>query len=158
MRILGLDPGSLKTGFGVLEYAGSSYNYVASGLIRMPAKDHLPARLKVIAQGIDELIAKYQPDVAAIEDVFFAHNPKSTLKLGQARGAAITAVVRHDIDVQEYAAKLIKQAVASNGSASKDQVQFMVKNILNIKGELKEDASDALAVAICHAHHAGVKG
>jgi crossover junction endodeoxyribonuclease RuvC len=149
---MGLDPGSLKTGFGVLDFSGRSFSYVASGIIRIPSKNSLPQRLKVISEGVTELIESYQPDVSAIEDVFFAVNPKSALKLGQARGAAITAAVTRNIDMHEYAARLVKQAVAGTGAATKEQVQYMVKNILKIEGELKEDAADALAVAICHAH------
>ena len=152
---MGLDPGSLKTGFGLLDLSGQSFNYVASGIIRIPSSDHLPDRLLVIAEGVGELIETYKPDICAIEDVFFARNPKSALKLGQARGAAITVAVTREIPVHEYAPRLVKQAVVGSGAATKEQVQYMVRSILKIDGEIKEDAADALAVAICHAHLAG---
>lgn len=157
MRILGLDPGSLKTGFGLLDTSGQAFSYVASGIIRISSSKTLPERLAVIAEGVAELIETYQPDVCAIEDVFFARNPKSALKLGQARGAAITMAVTQKISVHEYAPRLVKQAVTGTGAATKEQVGYMVKTILKIDGDLKEDAADALAVAICHAHLGGVK-
>ena len=152
---MGLDPGSLKTGFGLLDLSGRSFNYIASGIIRIPSSDHLPDRLLVIAEGVSELIETYKPDICAIEDVFFARNPKSALKLGQARGAAITVAVTRKIPVHEYAPRLVKQAVVGSGAATKEQVQYMVRSILKIDGEIKEDAADALAVAICHAHLTG---
>ena len=152
MRIMGIDPGSLKTGFGVLDTVGHRFQYVASGVIRIPASKTLPQRLAVIAEGVDELIHTYSPDCVAIEDVFFARNPKSALKLGQARGAAITVAVMRDIVVSEYATRLVKQAVVGTGAATKAQVQFMVANILRLGETPQEDAADALAVAICHAN------
>lgn len=152
LRIMGIDPGSLKTGFGLIEFSHRRFGYLASGIIRIPSKNCLPERLSVIAEGVSELIDTYQPDAVAIEDVFFARNPKSALKLGQARGAAITVAVTNDLPVSEYAPRLVKQAVAGTGAATKEQVQYMVKSILKIDGDLKEDAADALAVAICHAH------
>lgn len=158
MRIMGLDPGSLKTGFGLLDFSNRSFGYVASGIIRIPAKNSLPERLGVIAEGVAELIDTYHPDVFAVEDVFFARNPKSALKLGQARGAAITIAVTRKLPVSEYEPRLIKQAVAGTGAATKEQIQYMVKSILKIDGEVKEDAADALAVAICHAHLSGTQG
>lgn len=155
-RILGIDPGSLKTGFGVVDQKGSSFNYVTSGIIRIAAKP-LPERLSIIASGLIEIIEQYKPDLFAIEDVFFAKDPRAALKLGQARGAAITVAVLNNLEVGEYAPRLVKQTVVGTGSADKDQVQFMVKKMLSLDGELKEDAADALAVAICHAHHVNNK-
>ncbi len=154
VRILGVDPGSLKTGFGVIDYYRGKYSYVTSGIIRIAALP-LPERLAVISRGISQIIKDHAPQVAAVEDVFFARDPRAALKLGQARGAAITAAVISDIAVSEYAPRLIKQSVVGTGSANKDQVQFMVKKMLSLNGELKEDAADALAVAICHANHIG---
>lgn len=155
LRILGLDPGSLKTGFGVVDYSRGSFRYVTSGIIKIPSALSLPDRLGVIAKGVDEIILTHQPECSAIEDVFFARNPKSALKLGQARGAAITACVGHSLPVSEYAPKLVKQAVTGTGAAAKDQIQFMIRSILKLEGVPKEDAADALAVAICHAHFGG---
>lgn len=155
LRILGLDPGSLKTGFGVIDYSRGTYRYVTSGIIKIPSTLSLPERLGVIAKGVDEIICGHQPECCAIEDVFFARNAKSALKLGQARGAAITACVGHDLNVSEYAPRLVKQAVTGTGAAAKDQIQFMIKRILKLEGVPKEDAADALAVAVCHAHFDG---
>ena len=157
LRILGLDPGSLKTGFGLLDVSGQAFGYVSSGIIRIASSKTLPERLAVTAEGVAELNDTNQPDICAIEDVFFASNPKSAIKLCQARGAAITTAVTHNISVSEYAPRLVKQAVAGTGAATKEQVAYMVKTILKINGELKEDAADALAVAICHAHLSGTK-
>jgi crossover junction endodeoxyribonuclease RuvC len=154
VRILGVDPGSLKTGFGVIDYYRGKYSYVTSGIIRIAALP-LPERLAVISRGISQIIKDHAPHVAAVEDVFFARDPRAALKLGQARGAAITAAVISDLPVSEYAPRLVKQSVVGTGSANKDQVQFMVKKMLSLNGELKEDAADALAVAICHANHIG---
>jgi len=149
---MGLDPGSLKTGFGVIDKSGRSFQYVASGVIRISSSKTLPQRLGVIAQGVGELIDTYQPDCVAIEDIFFARNPKSALKLGQARGAAITTAVIRDLEVSEYAARLVKQAVVGTGAATKEQIQYMVTSILRLGDVPQEDAADALAVAICHAN------
>ena len=151
-RIVGIDPGSLTTGFGVIDCAGPRRHYVASGIIRLKSKP-LPERLATIASGITDIMAKYNPDCAAVEQVFFARDPRAALVLGQARGAAIVALVQAGLPVAEYAARRIKQTVVGSGRASKEQVQFMVKKILALNGTLKEDAADALAVALCHANH-----
>lgn len=151
-RILGIDPGSLKTGFGLVDCHGSQFRYVTSGIIRIAAKP-LPERLSIIASGLGELIEQYKPDMFAVEDVFFAKDPRAALKLGQARGAAITMAVLNNLSVGEYAPRLVKQTIVGTGAANKDQVQFMVKKMLSLDGELKEDAADALAVALCHAQH-----
>ena len=151
IRILGIDPGSRRTGFGIVDVIGSKTQYVASGVIRLPTGE-LPARLKVIFDNISELIGEYQPVEMAIEDVFFARDPRAALKLGQARGAAIVAGVTADLPVGEYSAKTVKQAVVGNGGASKDQVQQMIMRLLKLPAPPQEDAADALAVAICHAH------
>lgn len=151
MRILGIDPGLRITGFGVLEKSGTRLAYVTSGCIRTPAAD-LPARLKVILDGLAEVIAQCRPEQIAVEKVFVNVNPQSTLLLGQARGTAICAAVMHNLPVAEYTALQVKQAVVGNGHARKEQVQEMVKRLLKLAGHPSPDAADALACAICHAH------
>ena len=151
MRILGIDPGLRVTGFGVIEKTGQHLAYVASGCIRTPAGE-LPQRLKSIVEGLNEVIAAYSPDQAAVEKVFVNVNPQSTLLLGQARGAAICAAIMKDLPVAEYTALQVKQAVVGRGKAAKEQVQEMVKRLLHLEGDPQADAADALACAICHAH------
>lgn len=151
LRILGIDPGLRATGFGVLEKSGSKLTYVTSGCIRT-ATGELPGRLKTILDGLAEVIAENGPEQVAVEKVFVNVNPQSTLLLGQARGAAICAAVSHDLPVSEYTALQVKQAVVGNGHAKKEQVQAMVKRLLNLTGDPSPDAADALACAICHAH------
>lgn len=151
MRILGIDPGSKLTGYGVIETRLNSYHYVASGTLKIQADD-FPKKLKQVFDGVLQLVTQYQPEQMAIEQVFMGKNADSALKLGQARSAAICAVQMRDISVFEYAAREVKQALVGKGSADKSQVQHMVKLLLNIQGELQIDASDALGIAICHAH------
>ncbi len=154
MRILGIDPGLQTTGFGVLEAHGQRLQYVASGTIRtthLPLGD-LPARLKVLFDGIGEVAARYQPDVATVEIVFVNANPQSTLLLGQARGACLTALVARDLPVAEYTALQMKKAVVGHGRAAKAQVQEMVRRLLDLPGLPGPDAADALGMAITHAH------
>lgn len=151
-RILGIDPGLRITGFGVIEQVGKQLVYLASGCIKTDAKDSLPARLGTIYAGLCELVATHQPDQAAVEIVFVNVNPQSTLLLGQARGAAITALVAAGLDVAEYTALQVKQAVVGNGHADKTQVQHMVRRLLALPGDPSADAADALACAIAHAH------
>jgi len=151
MRILGIDPGLRITGFGVIDVAGQRLEYVASGCIRTPDGELAP-RLKCIVDGLAEVIAAYAPQQSAVEQVFVNVNPKSTLLLGQARGAAICALVLKDLPVAEYTALQVKQAVVGNGHAHKEQVQEMVKRLLHLDGDPQADAADALACAICHAH------
>ena len=150
-RILGIDPGSRRTGFGVIDVAGSKESYVTSGIIKLPDKAPLPERLKIIYAGISEIIAETQPDLMAIEEVFFAKDPRAALKLGQARGSAIVAAMNAEIPVGEYSARTVKQAVVGTGAATKEQVQQMVVYLLKLEAAPKEDAADALAVALCHA-------
>jgi crossover junction endodeoxyribonuclease RuvC len=152
MIILGIDPGLRTTGFGVIEKHGTKLRYIASGTIKTGSEGALPPRLKVILNGIAEIIATYRPDCAAIEKVFVNVNPQSTLLLGQARGAAITALVSSDLDVAEYTALQVKQAVVGTGKAAKEQVQDMVARLLVLPGLPGTDAADALGVAICHAN------
>ena len=151
VRILGIDPGLRITGFGVLDRSGNALAYVTSGCIRTPAGD-LAMRLKVILDGLNEIIASTHPDQVALEKVFVNKNPQSTLLLGQARGTAMCAAVMHALPVSEYTALQVKQAVVGNGHAAKGQVQGMVRRLLELAGEPSSDAADALACAICHAH------
>jgi crossover junction endodeoxyribonuclease RuvC len=153
MRILGIDPGLQSTGFGVIDAEGASLRYVASGTIttRHMNLGDLPARLKVLFDGI-EVTARYQPETAAVEIIFVNVNPQSTLLLGQARGACITALVTRDLPVAEYTALQMKRAVAGHGQAAKAQVQEMVKRLLDLPGLPGSDAADALGIAITHAH------
>ena len=151
MRILGIDPGLRVTGFGVIDKNGSRITYVTSGRIRTPVGD-LAIRLKVILDGLAEVIGEQRPVQVAIEKVFVNVNPTSTLLLGQARGTAICAAVMHGLPVAEYTALQVKQAVVGNGHAQKRQVQDMVRRLLKLAGEPSPDAADALACAICHAH------
>ena len=152
MIILGIDPGLRTTGFGVIEKQGNKLRYIASGTIKTGSEAALPPRLKSILGGIGEIVRTYRPDCAAIEKVFVNVNPQSTLLLGQARGAAITALVGADLDVAEYTALQVKQAVVGTGRAAKEQVQDMVARLLVLPGLPGTDAADALGVAICHAH------
>jgi crossover junction endodeoxyribonuclease RuvC len=149
--ILGIDPGSRITGFGIIETQGRSMSYVTSGCIRVK-EGTLSERLQQIYDGIAEVIRKYNPTEAAIEQVFMAKNPDSALKLGQARGVAIVAASSHALDVAEYSARQIKQAVVGTGGADKEQVQHMVTSLLNLSARPQADAADGLAVAICHSN------
>lgn len=157
MRILGIDPGLQTTGFGVLDADGPRLSYVASGTIRTtgaaaPALGDLPARLKILFDGISEVAQRYQPTAAAVEIVFVNANPQSTLLLGQARGAALTALVHAGLPVAEYTALQMKKAITGQGRAAKSQVQEMVRRLLSLPGLPGPDAADALGLAIAHAH------
>ncbi len=154
MRVLGIDPGSRVTGFGVVQVLRNGrLEYVASGCVRVP-KGNLASRLKTVYDGVAEIIRTYQPTVLAIEKVFMAKNADSALKLGQARGAAILAGVNQMLDISEYTALQIKRAAVGKGHAGKQQVQHMVKALLGLSSTPQADAADALACAICHGHHA----
>ncbi len=154
MRILGIDPGLQTTGFGVIDVQGQRLSYVGSGTIRTTqlALGDLPGRLKVLFDGIGEVAARYQPDVATVEIVFVNVNPQSTLLLGQARGACLTALVARDLPVAEYTALQMKKAVVGHGRAAKSQMQEMVRRLLQLPGLPGPDAADALGLAITHAH------
>ncbi|GAB2737696.1 crossover junction endodeoxyribonuclease RuvC [Melaminivora jejuensis] len=154
MRILGIDPGLQTTGFGVVDADGQRLSYVASGTIRTAgvALGDLPGRLKVLFDGISEVASRYQPEAAAVEIVFVNVNPQSTLLLGQARGAALTALVNAQLPVSEYTALQMKKAVVGHGRAAKSQVQEMVRRLLALPGLPGTDAADALGLAITHAH------
>ncbi len=151
-RILGIDPGFRTTGLGVIDSNGNHNLYVVSGIVKV-AELSLSQRLKKIHNAVKEVIDEFKPDLVAIEKVFVHKNVDSALKLGQARGAAICAAAEYCIEVSEYAPREIKKAVVGTGTASKQQIQHMVQMILALPEELGEDASDALAVALCHAHH-----
>ena len=152
IRLLGIDPGSRITGYGVIDLDGPRSRYVASGCIQTDSSRPLPERLKIIFEGVARVIREYQPVEVAVEQVFMHRNPDSALKLGQARGAALCAVVVAGLPVSEYAPRAIKQAVVGGGGADKTQVQRMVGLLLNRVEPLPADAADALAVAICHGH------
>ena len=157
MRILGIDPGLQRTGFGVIEAEGARLAYVASGTIstlEAPRGD-LPGRLKIIFEGVQEVVQRYRPDCACAEIVFVNVNPQSTLLLGQARGAALAALVTGGLVVAEYTALQMKKAIVGHGLANKSQVQEMVRRLLKLPGLPGKDAADALGLAICHAHAAG---
>ena len=152
MIIIGIDPGTNITGFGVVQYEKNNLTLLSSGIINLPESLSLPSKLERIYDNIVDIIESYHPSEFAIEDVFFSKNVKSSLKLGHARGAAMLGALHHDIHISEYSAKEMKMAVVGNGNASKEQVHFMVKKIMNIKKEMTFDESDALGIAICHAH------
>ena len=154
MRILGIDPGLATTGFGLIDADGQRLAYVASGTVRTKeaALGDVPGRLKILFDGIREVVDTYRPDCASVEIVFVNVNPQSTLLLGQARGAALTALVSKDLAVTEYTALQMKKAVVGHGQARKEQVQAMVARLLALPGEPGKDAADALGLAICHAH------
>ncbi|ROR98728.1 Holliday junction endonuclease RuvC [Sinobacterium caligoides] len=149
--ILGIDPGSRKTGFGIISSVAGRHEYITSGIIRLPEAD-LSERLKIIFDSITELIEQYCPQQLSIEQVFMGKNASSALKLGQARGAAIVAAVNQSLPVAEYSARQIKQSVVGSGAADKAQVQHMVKLLLKLPAAPSEDAADALAAALCFAH------
>lgn len=151
MLILGIDPGSRITGYGVINVDGARNEYVASGCIRIQG-EVLAERLQQVYAGISEIITRYSPQEMAIEQVFMARNADSALKLGQARGVAVVAGANAGLPVAEYAARKVKQSVVGNGGADKTQVQIMVAHLLKLPGRPQADAADALAIALCHAH------
>ena len=148
-RILGIDPGSRLTGFGVLDFHGDAPSYVTSGTVKS-IDGGFADRLRRIFEAVSDIVAEYQPDVVAIESVFMHKNAGSALKLGHARAAALCATFGHSIEVFEYAPRAIKQAVTGTGSATKEQVQHMIVSLLQLDGTPAPDAADALAAALCH--------
>lgn len=150
--ILGIDPGSRITGFGVVRDNGHGCEYIASGCIRT-GSGALPERLQAVYRGVGEIIRSHGPVTMGIEQVFMARNADSALKLGQARGAAIVAAVEAGLEIAEYTATQVKQAIVGSGRADKQQVQMMVMHLLRLVQKPQIDASDALAIALCHAHH-----
>jgi len=156
IRLLGVDPGSIKTGVGIIDMQGNHIRHVHHAVIRT-GKGEFDERLHVLFAGLSEIITQFRPDDAAIEDVFVSKNVASALKLGQARGALIAACGAHGLRVSPYSPTKVKQAVVGFGRAEKDQIGHMVRMLLHPPEPLPEDAADALAVAICHAHHAPMK-
>ena len=152
MRILGIDPGSRATGYGLIEQQGNRLLHLDNGAIFTQSSAPLAERLDQIYTRLEELIARFEPDAVAIEQVFMAKNPSSALKLGHARGVALLAGVRAGLPVFEYTALQVKSAVVGYGRAAKNQVQQMTRTLLSLPEIAQEDAADALAVAICHAH------
>ena len=154
IRILGIDPGLRCTGFGVVESEGGALRYVASGTIKTESAEggSLPRRLQIIFDGVREIASRYEPTCASVEIVFVNVNPQSSLLLGQARGAALTALMAAQLVVAEYTALQMKKAVVGHGQAKKEQVQEMVRRLLALPGAPGPDAADALGLAICHAH------
>ena len=152
-RIIGIDPGSQRTGIGIIEVdEGGRSRHVFNTALQLLGNDSFSARLKQIFDELSAIIADYAPQEAAVERVFMARNPDSALKLGQARGAAICAIVNRGISISEYAAREVKQSVVGTGAGDKTQVQHMVGVLLNLSGRLQADAADALAIALTHAH------
>jgi crossover junction endodeoxyribonuclease RuvC len=155
MRILGIDPGSETTGWGVIDGDGRRYALVECGTVRSSTDQKFPARLLRIANALEEIIQRHHPDACAMEDGFLATNVKVTLKLGQVRGVAMVVAERAALEIFEYSPRLVKQTVVGHGNAEKFQIQEMVKTLLSLKTVPEpHDAADALAVAICHFHHA----
>lgn len=151
--ILGIDPGSRKTGFGIINQVGHKASYVTSGVIRLHKEPDLAARLDLIFTSLQQIIEQFSPQCLAIEQVFIGKGPDAAIKLGQARGAAIVAATQAKLPVFEYAARKVKQSVAGNGNANKEQIGYMVQSILKLPGLPQEDAADALAIALCHMYN-----
>ena len=152
VRILGVDPGSVRTGFAIIDFHGQRFTHVHSGHLALGRGEMAP-RLARIFQGLNEMIEQYQPQVAAVESVFVQKNVATAIKLGQARGAAIAAIACHDLNVVEYPPAKVKQAIAGGGRADKQQINFMVQRLVALRDVPQEDQADALAVALCHAFH-----
>ncbi len=152
MIILGIDPGTIFTGFGIIKHDRNSFVCVEHGLVRLPASKPLPQKLEIIYDELDKLIKLYKPDEFAIETAFYGKNVQSAMKIGYARGVSILAAVHNKVPANEYSPREIKKSVVGTGAASKEQVNYMIKKILEIKsGKMRFDESDALAVALCHA-------
>ena len=152
LRILGIDPGSRKTGYGLIEHSGNRTRYLASGCIKLNVKETLAERLHQLSSELDKLIEEFQPDCGAVEKIFFAKNAQSALTLGHARGVILLKFSERQLVVHEYQTLKVKQTVVGVGRADKNQIQHMVKILLNLQNKLQEDEADALAVAITHAH------
>ncbi len=160
MIILGVDPGTIYTGFGIIKQKSSNYIRIINGIIKLPSHKSLPLKLEIIYDELVKIIQRYKPDEFAIETAFYGKNVQSVMKIGYARGAALLAAVHNKIPISEYSPREIKKSVVGRGSASKEQVYYMIKTLLELKEEkMKYDESDALAVAVCHAfrmtHHNG---
>jgi crossover junction endodeoxyribonuclease RuvC len=152
MRILGIDPGTRITGYGIIDVEGNRLRHVDNGIIKTRSSDPLPLRLKTIYDGLSAILKEFSPQAVAVEQVFLANNPRAALTLGHARGTAVLSAVNLGLEVHEYSALQVKSAVVGYGHAAKQQVQQMVKALINLPEVAQEDAADALAVAICHAN------
>ncbi len=157
MRVLGIDPGISYTGWGVIEERDHSLFYLDAGIIRAGGAGDVPRALKTVHGGVDDVIRRYAPEEAAVEDVFSARNARAALILGHARGAALLALADAGVSIHEYTALEVKKALVGYGGAGKDQVKTMVRKLLQLSGECEDHCSDALAVAICHLHSAPLK-
>jgi len=153
VKILGVDPGSRTTGYGLIDKSGNTLKFASCGVIKSTPGLPFPLRLKELYDGLTQVIDDHKPQCAAVEEVFFSRNPQSALKLGQARGALLVALTSKGVEVREFSARLIKQTVTGYGQASKEQIQQMVRVMLALQGVPSEDAADALAGAICLANH-----
>lgn len=152
MIILGVDPGTIFTGYGIINYVNGEMTPVSAGVIKIPVTKELAPRLKVIYDELDKIIKQFKPDEFAIETAFYGKNVQSAMKIGYARGVSLLAAVQNNLPNKEYSPREIKKSVTGNGAASKEQVQYMIKKLLAIKkNKMKFDESDAIAVAICHA-------
>lgn len=149
--ILGIDPGSRNTGFGLIAISGKNIQYLSSGVVKAEQSE-VPQRLRTIFKGLQSVMQEYQPTELAIEQVFMHENAATAIKLGQARGVAIAASFEHELQVYEYSARQIKQAVVGYGNAAKSQIQSMIQTLLNLSAPPQTDAADALACALCHYH------
>ena len=154
-RVIGIDPGLRRTGWGVIETVGNRLRHVGHGVVDTDAKASVPERLRTLHEGLSQIVARYAPNEAAVEETFVNRNPDSTLKLGLARGVALLVPALAGLPVHEYAANRIKKALVGAGHADKEQVALMVRHLLPGVGDASSDATDALAAAICHAHTAG---
>lgn len=152
MIILGVDPGTRITGYGVIKYSNNSFTKIANGSINLSSQKTIPERLEIIYSELNKIIKKYKPDEFAIETAFYGKNVQSAMKIGYARGVSILCALHNQVPASEYSPREVKKSVVGKGAASKDQVSFMIKTLLNIKSEkIKVDESDALAIALCHA-------
>jgi crossover junction endodeoxyribonuclease RuvC len=154
MRVLGIDPGSRRTGYGVVERAGNRYRCLAHGAAAAPARLGLPKRIHAIARRVGEVMDEFRPECVVVEQAFYHESVRSTLVLGHVRGALLVTAVERGIEVAEYSPREIKLGVTGNGGAGKEQVAFMVRRLLGLRGDVTADAADALAAAICHLHRA----
>ena len=158
MRVLGIDPGSRRTGWGVVQLDGTRLRHIAAGTIAVPEKLPLPKRLNLIHRGLKQVIAEHQPETVAVEEIFFAKYANAALKLGHARGVALLAAAESELEVHEYPPAIVKRTVVGRGSADKTQVGRLVSALLGLKAPPEEDAADALAVAITHIQASRSKG
>ena len=152
MIIIGVDPGTIFTGFGIINYDKNSFDRIKNGLIKLPSTKTIAQKLELIYEGLDKVIKTYKPDEFAIETAFYGKNVQSAMKIGYARGVSILAAIHNNIPISEYSPREIKKSIVGNGAASKEQVSYMIRTILDLKNDkMRLDESDALAIALCHA-------